>query len=56
VFNVNSGSVMAQETWLTEKFWIEDAAAAMTCGMTLPVLMLTPPVATVQACRLAGCS
>ncbi|MDA1185540.1 MAG: hypothetical protein O2930_12960 [Acidobacteria bacterium] len=30
--------VMAQEEWLTEQFCIEGAAAAPTCGMTLPAL------------------
>lgn len=30
--------VMAQEEWITETFCIEGAAAAPTCGMTLPAL------------------
>ena len=40
--------VMAQEEWQTEKFCIEGAAAALTCGMTLPAL---PAGLGVTPCR-----
>jgi hypothetical protein len=40
--------VIAQEEWLTENFCIEGAAAAMTCGMTLPAL---PAGLGVTPCR-----
>ncbi len=40
--------VMVQEEWLTEKFCIEGAAAAATCGMTLPAL---PAGLGVTPCR-----
>ena len=40
--------VMAQEEWFTEKFCIEGAAAAPTCGMTMPAL---PAGLGVTPCR-----
>ena len=40
--------VMAQEEWLTEKFCIEGAAAAPTCGLSLPPL---PAGLGVTPCR-----
>ena len=40
--------VMAQEEWQTEKFCIEGAAAAPTCGMDLPGLLAGYGVASCQ--------
>jgi len=40
--------VMAQEEWQTEKFCIEGAAAAPTCGMALPGLLAGFGVASCQ--------